>query len=255
MTLEIHQFPARSDNYGVLVHDPASGLTASIDAPDNAPVKAALAEKGWKLTHIFTTHHHNDHTEANVTLKGETGCEIIGPAGEAGKIPGIDRQVKEGDTFKFGDYEVQVLETPGHTLGHISYYIPAARVAFVGDTMFAMGCGRVFEGDHRMMWNSLSKLRNLPADTTVYAGHEYTQSNAKFALIIEPGNVFLKDRAEAVDKKRANGEPTLPTTIGEELATNPFLRACEPDVKAALGMENAADWEVFGEIRTRKDNA
>lgn len=255
MTLEIYQFPARDDNYGVLVHDPESGLTASIDAPETAAVKAALAEKGWKLTHIFTTHHHQDHVEGNAALKAETGCKIIGPRGEAAKIPGIDAEVSEGDTFLFGKYEVQVLETPGHTLGHITYVIPQAKVAFVGDTMFAMGCGRVFEGTHEMMWNSLAKLRGLPAGTTIYAGHEYTLSNAKFAISIEPDNAALKARVAEVEALRAQGKPTLPTTIEKEMATNSFLRACEPEVKAALGMEGAEDWEVFGEIRTRKDNA
>lgn len=255
MTLEIHQFPARSDNYGVLVHDPETGMTASIDAPDVAAINAALTEKGWQLTHIFTTHHHHDHTEGNTALKAETGCEIIGPRGEAAKIPGIDRQVGEGDTFRFANFEVKVIETPGHTLGHITYFIPEANVAFVGDTMFALGCGRVFEGTHEMMWNSLNKLRQLPPDTAVYAGHEYTHSNARFALTIEPGNAALKARAAEIDALRAQGQPTLPTTIARELATNPFLRACEADVKAALGMGGAADWQVFGEIRKRKDNA
>lgn len=255
MTLEIHQFPARSDNYGVLLHDTETGMTASVDTPDPSAIKAALSEKGWQLTHIFTTHHHHDHTEGHEALKAETGCEIIGPRGEASKIPGIDRQVGEGDSFRFGNFEVNVLETPGHTLGHITYYIPGAKVAFVGDTMFALGCGRVFEGTHEMMWNSLAKLRQLPADTTVYAGHEYTQSNAKFALTIEPENADLKARAAEVDELRAKGRPTLPTTIARELATNPFLRACEASVKQAIGMAGAEDWRVFGEIRTRKDNA
>ena len=255
MTLEIYQFPARSDNYGVLVHDPETGMTASIDAPEESAVKKALDARGWRLTHIFTTHHHNDHTEGNAALKAETGCEIIGPRGEAEKIHSLDKQVGGGDSFRFGNYDVQVLDTPGHTLGHISYFIPEAKVAFVGDTMFAMGCGRVFEGSHEMMWNSLSKLRALPEDTTVFAGHEYTQSNAQFALTIEPDNAALKARAKEVDALREEGKPTLPTTIARELATNPFLRACEPEVKAAIGMADAADWQVFGEIRKRKDNA
>lgn len=255
MTLEIHQFPARSDNYGVLIHDTETGMTASIDAPEAAAVRAALAEKRWQLTHILTTHHHQDHVDGNAALKAETGCEIIGPRGGASSIPGIDREVGEGDTFRFGNFEVQVLETPGHTLDHIAYFIPEAKVAFVGDTMFAMGCGRVFEGSHEMMWNSLKKLRQLPPDTTVYAGHEYTLANAKFALSVEPANAALKARAAEVEALRAENKPTLPTTIAKELATNPFLRACEPEVKSALGMADAADWQVFGEIRKRKDNA
>ncbi|MEQ8823269.1 MAG: hydroxyacylglutathione hydrolase [Filomicrobium sp.] len=255
MTLEIYQFPARSDNYGVLIHDSEAGVTASIDAPTAAEVEAALSAKGWALTHIFTTHHHNDHTEGNPALKAKTGCEIIGPRGEAAKVADIDKAVGEGDTFKFGSFDVEVLETPGHTLGHISYFIPQAKVAFVGDTMFAMGCGRVFEGSHEMMWNSLSKLRQLPADTVVYAGHEYTKSNAEFALTIEPDNAELKKRAAEVYALRAEGKPTLPTTIGKELATNPFLRASEPELKQALKMPKAEDWAVFAEVRTRKDNA
>lgn len=255
MTLKIHQFPARSDNYGVLIHDTETGMTASIDAPEVSAIKQALDAKGWRLTHILNTHHHQDHTEGNAALKEETGCEIIGPLGEAAKIPALDHQVGEGDTFRLGNFDVQVLETPGHTLGHISYFIPEAKVAFVGDTMFAMGCGRVFEGSHEMMWNSLAKLRALPADTSVYVGHEYTQANAEFALTIEPDNAALKARAAEVDALRGQDKPTLPTTIAKELATNPFVRACEPEVKAALGMPDAADWQVFGEIRTRKDNA
>jgi hydroxyacylglutathione hydrolase len=255
MPLEIYQFPARSDNYGVLIHDTETGLTASIDAPDAAAVKAALAEKGWKLTHILTTHHHNDHVEGNSALKEETGCEIIGPRAGTNPIPGLDREVGEGDTFRFGSFEVQVIETPGHTLDHIAYVIPEAKVAFVGDTLFAMGCGRVFEGTREMMWNSLKKLRQLPPETTVYAGHEYTLANARFALTIEPANADLKARAAEVESLRAARKPTLPTTIAKELATNPFLRACEPAVKSALAMQDAEDWQVFGEIRSRKDNA
>lgn len=253
--LETYQFPCRSDNYGVLLHDPASGRTASIDAPNAAAVERALGEKGWQLTHIFTTHHHADHTEGNAALKAAHGCEIIGPRDEAQKVPGLDRAVGGGDTFRFGDFDVHVLATPGHTLGHISYYIPAAKLAFVGDTMFAMGCGRVFEGDARMMWTSLSRLRGLPKDTVVYCGHEYTLSNARFALTVEPGNEALQARARAVEALRQDNKPTLPTTIEAELATNPFLRACEPQLKAAIGMSDAEDWRVFAEVRTRKDNA
>lgn len=253
--LETYQFPCRSDNYGVLVHDPASGLTASIDAPDAAAVELALDHTGWRLTHIFTTHHHADHTGGNVVLKATHECEIIGPRDEAQKIPGIDRSVAGGETFRFGDYDVSVLATPGHTLGHISYHIPAAKLAFVGDTMFAMGCGRVFEGDAKMMWASLAKLRGLPKDTVVFCGHEYTQSNAQFARTIEPNNKALEARAKEVEALRKDKKPTLPTTIEAELATNPFLRACEPELKAAIGMSDAEDWQVFGEVRARKDNA
>ncbi len=251
--LEIHQFPCLSDNFGVLIHDPAANVTASIDAPETSAVKAALAAKGWKLTHILTTHHHADHTDGNLALKAETGCTIIGPKAEAARIPGIDKMVGQGDSFNFGNFKVEVLDTPGHTAGHISYVIPQAKVAFVGDTLFAVGCGRVIEGDMKMMWTSLAKLIALPADTTVYCGHEYTQSNIKFALTIEPGNAALQARAKEVDALRVAGKPTLPTTMAAEMATNVFLRVASPEIQERLGMKGRADWEIFGEIRERKN--
>ena len=251
--LEIHQFPCLSDNFGVLIRDADQGVAASIDAPDAKAVAAALASKGWHLTHILTTHHHADHTGGNLALKAETNCTIIGPRGEAAKIPGIDRQVAEGDTFKFGSFEVRVLDTPGHTAGHITYWIPSADVAFVGDTLFAIGCGRVIEGNAQMMWQSLQKLIALPPQTSVYCGHEYTQSNAKFALTIEPENAALQKRAKEVDSLRAAGKATLPTTIGLELETNPFLRPAIPAIQQRLGMAGKPEWQIFGEIRERKN--
>jgi len=253
--LEIYQFPCRADNYGVLIHDATAGVTASIDAPEAQAVKSALETRGWTLTHIFTTHHHGDHVAGNAALKVEFGCKIIGPRAEAANIPGIDQPVSEGDTFQFGSFEVQVLETPGHTAGHISYILPMAKVAFVGDTLFAMGCGRLFEGTPQMMWASLQKLTALPKDTRVYCGHEYTLASAQFALTIEPDNEDLQNRAARVQTLRKDAKPTLPTTIGEELATNPFLRPDAPSIRERLGLANAADWEVFAEIRKRKDNA
>lgn len=253
MPLDIHLFPCLDDNYGVLVHDPATGVTASIDAPDADDVKAALAEKGWSLTHILTTHHHHDHTGGNMELKDETGCRIVGPRGEAVKIPGLDEAVGEGDRFKLGGFDVEVLETPGHTLGHITYVIPAAKVAFAGDTLFALGCGRVFEGTPEMMFNSLRKLAALPGDTAVYCGHEYTASNAKFALTIEPDSAALQARAKEIEQLRAAGRPTVPTTIAAELATNPFLRAHVPAIRERLGLPDAPEWQVFAEIRERKN--
>jgi hydroxyacylglutathione hydrolase len=254
MALIIEQFFARSDNFCVLIHDEASGLTASIDAPEEAPIRAKLKEKGWKLDHIFITHHHGDHTEGNVGLKASFGATITGPAGEAAKIPGVDKTVKEGDTIQFGDTELRVIETPGHTLGHITYWLPSASAAFVGDTLFAIGCGRVTEGTMPMMWSSLEKLLALPDETRIYCGHEYTQANARFALTIEPGNGDLVARAREVDRLRAEGKPTLPTTMRLEKETNPFLRVDEPAIRALLGMAGASSAEVFGEIRTRKDN-
>lgn len=252
--LQIHQFPCLSDNYGVLIHDAQDNVTASIDAPEASAVTAALAAKGWSLTHILTTHHHADHTGGNAALKSQTGCTIVGPRAEAGKVPGIDVEVGDGDTYTLGAFEVRVLDTPGHTAGHISYWIPAASVAFVGDTLFAMGCGRLFEGDAKMMWNSLSKITALPDETTLYCGHEYTQSNADFALSVEPGNPALQARAVEVRALRADGQPTLPTTLARELETNPFLRADSAEIQASVGLEGHELWEVFGAVRAAKDS-
>jgi len=252
-SLQIHQFPCLSDNFGVLIHDPGAKLTAAIDAPSAESVEAALAQTGWTLTHILTTHHHADHTDGNLALKQKTGCTIIGPKAEAQRIPGIDKSVGQGDSFMFGSFKVEVLDTPGHTAGHITYYVPAAKVAFVGDTLFAVGCGRVIEGDMRMMWTSLKKLIALPPDTAIYCGHEYTQSNIKFALTIEPGNQALQKRAAEVDALRVAGKPTLPTTMALELATNPFLRVASPEIQDRLAMQGRDDWEIFGEIRERKN--
>ena len=252
---EIHQFSCLKDNYGVLLRDAASGVVAAIDAPTADEVAAAAKSKGWKITHILTTHRHGDHTDGNLALKAATGCTIIGPKGEADMVPGIDTAVGDGDTFMLGSLEVRVLETPGHTKGHITYWIPSAEVAFAGDTLFAMGCGRVFEGNAEGMWRSLEKLAKLPPSTTVYCGHEYTLANAKFALTIEPENEALVARVREVEAKRAKGETTLPTRIDIELATNPFLRPHSPAIRKRLGLEKAPDWQVFGEIRERKNKS
>jgi hydroxyacylglutathione hydrolase len=253
--LKIHQFPCLSDNFGVLIHDETANVTASIDAPDAGAVASALREKGWRLTHILTTHHHGDHTDGNRALKAETGCRIVGPRAEQGKIPGIDEAVGEGDKFAFGSFEMRVLDTPGHTAGHITYWCPTAAVAFVGDTLFAAGCGRVIEGDAQMMWRSLQKLMALPKETTIYCGHEYTQANVRFALAIEPENEALQKRAREVDRLRAAGEATLPTDIGIELETNPFLRPHVAAIQKRLGMAGRPDWQIFGEIRERKNRS
>lgn len=254
--LAVHQFTCRGDNYCVLVHDAASGATASIDAPETAAVRNALAETGWRLTHILTTHHHGDHVAGNLDLKEEWGCEIVGPARERERIPGIDRAVGEGDTIRFAGHDVAVIDTPGHTSGHVSYHFAAAGLAFVGDTLFSLGCGRLFEGTAEQMWSSLSKLAKLPEETRVHCGHEYTLANARFALTIEPGNAALVARAREVERLREQGRATLPTTIGLELATNPFLRAGTSDeIRARLGLETARDADVFAEVRRRKDAA
>lgn len=253
--LEIHQFPCLSDNYGVLIRDPETNLVASIDAADADCVKAALAEKGWTLTHILTTHYHWDHTDGNLQLKQETGCKIIGPKPEADKIPGIDEAVGEGDDFKWGNFDVKVYETPGHTAGHIIYVFPQAKAAFVGDALFAMGCGRVNEGTMQEMWSGVEKVANLPEDTVLYCGHEYTVANAEFAMTIEPENEALKARLEEVKALRAQGKPTLPTRVDLERATNPFVRVKSAEIRKRLGLENAEDWQVFAEVRERKNRA
>jgi hydroxyacylglutathione hydrolase len=251
--LEIHQFPARSDNYGVLVHDPETGATASIDAPDAEAVLAALHETGWELSHILITHHHHDHTAGNEVLKRMTGCTIVGPAKEARSVPGIDATVKEGDTVEVGAVSARVLDTPGHTAGHVSYYFPDDAIVFVGDTLFSVGCGKLLEGDAKTMWHSLSKLANLPPGTEVYCGHEYTDKNCRFALTVEPENEALQARAREAAALAAKHEPALPTTIGKERATNPFLRPQSPAIQKRLAMEGREPWEIFGEIRKRKD--
>lgn len=253
MTIAIDQFLCRADNFGVLMHDSASGETALIDAPEEAAILEAIARTGWKPTLILTTHHHGDHIEANLPLKQKFNLRIVGPKAEASKIPGLDQPVAEGDTIAFGGETIRVIETPGHTAGHVSYHLPQAGIVFTADTLFALGCGRLFEAPAPVMQKSLAKLAALPPETTVYCGHEYTLSNARFALTVDPENARLKARAEAVERQRAAGEVTLPTTIGEELATNPFLRWADPAIRRHLGLEKASDAEVFAEIRRRKD--
>jgi len=251
--LEIFQFPCLSDNYGVLLHDRKTLATASIDAPEAAAVSAALDEKGWSLSHILTTHHHHDHTGGNLELKQKTNCTIVGPKAEAGKIPGIDVQLAEGDTYDFGSRTVQVFETPGHTLGQINYWFEDDNLLFSGDTLFSLGCGRVFEGTLDQMWSSLQKLMGLPGGTVIYSGHEYTLANAAFALSIEPGNAALRARAELIKEMCAHNEPTVPTTLQLELETNPFLRPDSAEIQETLGMVGADLAQVFAEIRKRKD--
>ena len=253
--LDIHLFPCLKDNYGVLIRDPDSDVTASIDAPDAAAVDQALQEKGWRLTHIFTTHHHNDHTGGNLALKEQTGCTIIGPKAEAARIPGLDTAVGERDEIQFGQFPVQVIETPGHTLGHVSYFIPRASVAFVGDTLFTIGCGRVFEGSYEMMWGSLRKIAKLPGKTMIYCGHEYTLANARFALIVDPENVALQRRVAEFEQMRAEGKPTVPTQLSAELDTNPCLRAHSAAMRERLKRGAAAEWKVCAELRERKNKA
>lgn len=250
--LEVYQFPCLSDNYGYLLHDPVSGETACIDTPETEPILAALQATGWRLSYIWNTHHHWDHAGNNQAVKDKTGCTIIGPAGEADKIPAIDRAVDEGDTVKLGAHEARVLNVGGHTLGHIAFHLDGH--AFVGDSLFALGCGRVFEGTMAQMWDSLQKLAALPDGTKIYCAHEYTAGNAAFAVTIEPENAALQTRVKEIEALRADGQPTVPTEISLERATNPFLRAQEASVQNALNMQGQAAVDVFAEIRNRKDN-
>jgi hydroxyacylglutathione hydrolase len=251
--LEIELLPVLNDNYAYLVHEPKAGVTAVVDPPVVAPVLERLKARGWKLDWILSTHHHSDHTAGNLELKEATGCRVAGARADEARIPGIDLKLAEGDRFKLGEADAQVLETPGHTSGHISLWFRDSRALFCADTLFSLGCGRVIEGSHAQMWNSLSKLAALPDDTLAYCGHEYTQANARFALSVDPDNKALQARAAEVDRQRAAGEPTVPTTIAAERAANPFLRAGDKAIRKKLGMESASDAEVFAEIRRRKD--
>ena len=249
MRLAIHQFGYNNDNYGVLLHDAESGETALVDAGDADAAEAALDESGWELTQVWITHHHGDHTAGLGELTGD-GVEVFGPAG----IAGVDNVLDGGDSFAFAGRAVEVISTPGHTLAMLNYHLPLEKLVFTGDTLFAMGCGRLFEGDAPMMWRSLGKLMALADDTVVYCGHEYTAANAAFALSVDPDNEQLQRRSEAVAELRAAGQPTVPTLIALEKATNPFVRAADPAIRAFLGMETASDAEVFAEIRRRKDS-
>lgn len=249
--LEIHQFPYDiDDNYGVLLHSPDTGETACIDCGITQTYMEALDEKGWQLSHLLITHHHFDHVNGVVGLKEKTGCEVTGPDYKAGgAIHGIDHYVKDGDRFEFAGYEVQVLHTPGHTMDLICYYFPALGMIFVGDTLFAMGCGKAFEGTPQMIWESLKKLHALPPETLIYCSHEYTQENVAFALSVDPDNAALQQRSREVDALRAQDIPTVPFTLATELATNPFLRADDAGIRRHLGMVDAAEVDVFVKIR------
>lgn len=249
--IEIRMFPARDDNYGLLVHDPLSGATASIDAPEEDAIIDALEETGWRLTDVFVTHHHYDHVEAVPALKRRFGARVTASARDRTRVPDVDRTVEDGEHVHLGGVPVEVIDIPGHTLGHVAYRIEGS--VFVGDTLFSLGCGRLFEGSPAQMWESLCRLRALPPETQVWCGHEYTEANGRFAAAIEPDNADLAARLAEVRDLRLDGRPTLPTTIGREIATNPFLRADRPEVKAALGMSGRSDVDVFAEIRARKD--
>jgi hydroxyacylglutathione hydrolase len=249
MPLTVHQFPCLSDNYGFLARDEATGLAACVDTPDAGAILHELDKLGWKLDLILNTHWHPDHAGGNAEIKAATGCTIVGPA-EVTRISALDREVKGGDTVKLGQTGFTVIETGGHTLGHIAYHDAADGIAFVGDTLFALGCGRLFEGTAEQMWTSLQRLASLPDATSVYCAHEYTAANARFALSVDDAPA-VKARAEAIFAARERGEPTVPTTIALEKATNPFLRA--PALAARVGAAGEPDYKAFGAVRAAKD--
>ncbi|PPD44393.1 MAG: hydroxyacylglutathione hydrolase [Methylobacter sp.] len=251
--LNILQIPVLTDNYIYLIHDPVSTETAVVDPAVAQPVLDELAKRGWRLNTIFNTHHHHDHVGGNLELKAKTGCQVIGPAADKHRIPGIDRCVSDQDIVMLGNYTAQVLETHGHTSGHIVYHFANENALFCGDTLFVMGCGRLFDGTIADLWQSLQKLQTLPPATRVYCTHEYTQSNGRFALTLEPTNPALQEKMAQVNQLRANGQPTVPSTIAEELATNPFLRTDSVELQKSLGLLGKSSLEIFTAIRALKD--
>lgn len=253
MPLEIVTVPCLSDNYAYLAHDPVTGDTAIVDVPEAAPVLAAAAQRGWSVSSVFLTHHHDDHVQGLSTVLATHSARVFGAAADAHRLPKLDVALKEGDSVAIGQQSGVVLDVSGHTIGHIALHFPQSSAAFTADSLMALGCGRVFEGTMPMMWDSLSKLAALPTDTLIYSGHEYTSANARFAETIDPDNAALKSRVAATKAARANNEPTVPSLLSLELATNPFLRANDPAIRRHLGLESAPDADVFAEIRQRKD--
>lgn len=253
MPLEIVTIPCRSDNYAFLLHDAAQGVTALVDAPELAPIDAALKQRGWALDLILLTHHHYDHVEAVAPLVAAYGAKVVGAAADAHRLPALDLAVTPGESVPVGGHSADVLDVPGHTVGHIAFHIRDSRAVFTGDSLMAMGCGRLFEGTPDQMWQSLTTLMALPAETEVYSGHEYTAANARFAKTVDPDNTALDQRIAQIDAARRAGVPTVPAPLGLELATNPFLRAADPEIRAHLGLTAVSDAEVFAELRRRKD--
>lgn len=254
MPLEILTLPCLSDNYAFLLHDPDSGETALVDAPEAAPIRAALEARGWRLDWILLTHHHWDHVDAVPELRDAFGAKVIGAAADAHRLPPLDMAVEDGGSFALLGEDVQVIDVSGHTVGHVAFYLPGAGALFSADSLMALGCGRLFEGTPRQMWQSLNKMAALPPQTMVYSGHEYTAANGAFAMTIDPDNPALQTRVRDTATARQAGQPTVPSQLQLELATNPYLRVGDPAIRAGLGMEAAEDVEVFTEIRRRKDN-
>jgi len=250
--LEFHQFSYASDNYAVLIHAPESGETACVDVGDADAVFAALKTTGWQLSHLLLTHHHADHVAGLADVKKATACKVFGPVSKT--IAGIDVAMADGDLIDFAGRSIQVIQTPGHTLDMINFHLMDDQAVFTGDTLFSMGCGRLFEGDAHMMWQSLGKLMALPAVTQMYCAHEYTETNAGFALTVDPDNEALRVRIRQVKALRAAGQPTVPVMLSEELMTNPFLRVREAGIRRQLGMVDASDVEVFAELRDRRNS-
>jgi hydroxyacylglutathione hydrolase len=254
MASQIVLVPCREDNYGYLIHDPATGATASIDAPEAGPLQTELARQGWTLTDILVTHHHHDHVGGIAALKTATGCRVVAADADRARIADVDLYVEEGEQVAVGSLTARVIDTPGHTVGHIAYWFSDEEALFCGDTLFSLGCGRLFEGTPADMWRSLLKLRALPGGTRVFCGHEYTQSNARFALSVDGGNPALVERANEVDILRGLKRPTIPATIAMEKAANPFLRADQPGMAPAVGLPVGADpVAVLKELRERKN--
>lgn len=251
--LEIVILPVLTDNYIYLAHDPLSQETAAVDPALAQPVLQAVQQKGWQLTCILNTHHHSDHIGGNLELKQKTGCKIIAAYADKDRIPGIDQGVNEGDVLSLGQHKAHVIATPGHTHAHIVYHFAEDNLLFCGDTLFVMGCGRLFEGTAEQLWHSLQKLKKLPAETQVYCTHEYTQSNGRFALTVEPGNQALQQKMIEVSRRRSESRPTVPSTMGEELATNPFLREESIEIQHCLGMGSGDPIAIFAKLRRMKD--
>ncbi len=254
MLFDLVTIPCLTDNYAYLLRDHDSGKVALIDVPEAAPILAELKTRGWELSQIWLTHHHPDHVQGLAEVLETHQANVIGGKADEHRLPPLDRKVEEGDTITLGALEVQVLDVSGHTVGHLAFYVPAAKTAFTADSLMALGCGRLFEGTPAQMWESLQKLMALPADTTLCSGHEYTQSNANFALTVDPDNAALISRAKDIKAARDKGQPTVPSQLSTELETNPFLRPADPGIRATLGMHTASDSDVFAEIRKRKDS-